>query len=118
VGREIKVHSIQALETKIGEGTGDVIQLKRARNSLLNISTRIPPEILGSIFRWNVIPDGSYPDVGGLRKGSYNFLLVCHHWFEVASHITLQSFGVSGVTPCKSGRDGINTLGLPLSTPR
>jgi hypothetical protein len=21
----------------------------------------------------------------GLEKGSYNFLLVCHHWFEVAS---------------------------------
>jgi hypothetical protein len=74
------------LEKQIGEGVGDIIQLKRTRNSLLNISTRAPPEILGSIFRWNVIPDEGPPYFGGLRRGSYNFLFVCHHWFEVASH--------------------------------
>ena len=49
--------------------------------SLLNISTRVPPEILGFIFSWNVIPEGGF---AGLQKGSYNFLLVCHHWSEVA----------------------------------
>jgi len=86
MGPEINIKSIRDLEKQIEEGTGDLIQLKRARNSLLNISTRVPPEILGSIFRWNVVPDGGFPDFGGLRKGSYNFLLVCHHWFEVASH--------------------------------
>ena len=85
MGLKINAHSIQVLEKRIEEGTGDVIQLKRTRNSLLNISTRVPPEILGSIFRWNVLPDGGYPDIGGLRYGSYNFLPVCHHWFEVAS---------------------------------
>ena len=84
--QENHIHAIRDLEKRIEEGTGDAIQLKRARNSLLNISTRVPPEILGSIFCWNVIPDGGHPDFGGLRKGSYNFLLVCHHWFEVASH--------------------------------
>jgi len=84
MGREVNFHSIRNLEKQIEEGTGDVIQLRRARNSLLNVSTRVPPEILGSIFRWNVIPD--FQDFAGLRKGSYNFLLVCHHWFEVASH--------------------------------
>ena len=46
------------------------------------MSTFLPPEILGKIFRWNVIPD---EDFGRLPKDSYNFLLVCHHWFEVAS---------------------------------
>ena len=82
MGPEINIESILALEKRIKEGTGDIIQLKRTRNSLLNISTRVPPEILGYIFRWNVIPVG---DFDGLVKGSYNFVLVCHHWFEVAS---------------------------------
>ena len=61
---------------------------KRTRNSLLNISTRIPPEILGYIFFLSLTrgrdPPFSTP-FDGIRKGSYNFLLVCHHWFEVAS---------------------------------
>ena len=83
MGPEINIDSILALETQIEEGAGDIIHLKRVRNSLLNISTHVPPEILGSVFRWNVIPKGNF---GGLRKGSYNFLLVCHHWFEVASN--------------------------------
>ena len=58
-----------------------IIKLKRARNSLLNVST-LPPEILGDIFRWNVTVVG---DMGRLEEGSHNFLFVCHHWFEVAS---------------------------------
>ena len=81
MGPEINIDSIRALERQIEEGTGDIIRLKRTRNSLLNISTRIPPEIIGHIFCWNAIPKEVF---GGLRKGSYNFLLVCHHWFEVA----------------------------------
>jgi hypothetical protein len=80
--REINLDSIRALEKQIQQHERAIIKLKRARNSLLNVSTRLPPEVLGSIFRWNAIPDG---DWGGLRKGSYNFLLVCHHWFQVAS---------------------------------
>ena len=82
MGPETNIHSILALEKQIEKGLGDVIQLKRARNSLLNISIRVPPELLGQVFRWNAIPVGDY---GELRKGSYNFLLVCNHWFEVAS---------------------------------
>ena len=81
MGPEINIDSIMALEKQIEEGTEDVIQLKRARNSLLNISTRVPPEVLGHVFCWNVIPRREF---GGFQKGSYNFLLVCHHWFEVA----------------------------------
>jgi len=84
--REINSHSIRDLEKQIEEDTGDIIQLKRARNSLLNIYTRVPPELLGSIFRWNIIPEGDFQEFAGSQKDSYNFLLVCHHWFEVASH--------------------------------
>jgi hypothetical protein len=56
---------------------------------LLNISARVPPEILGRIFSWAFIRR-KCPEIwlglhfDGLEMGSYNFLLVCHHWFEVA----------------------------------
>ena len=88
--REINTESIRALEKQIEEGGGDTIKLKRARNSLLNISTRVPPEILGDIFTWTLVRQGGPasflgPHFSGLCKGSYNFLLVCHHWFGVAS---------------------------------
>ena len=82
MGPEVNIDSILALEKQIEEGLGDVIQLKRARNSLLNIFARLPPELLGKVFHWNTIPVG---DCGEVRRGSYNFLLVCHRWFEVAS---------------------------------
>ena len=83
MGREVNEDRIRDLEKKIGEGTGDIIQLKRVRNSLLNISTRVPPEILGSIFSWRVREGRRH---GIVRKSSYHFLLVCHHWYEVACH--------------------------------
>jgi hypothetical protein len=79
--REINLDSIRALEEQIREHERAIIQLKRTRNSLLNVSTLLPPEILGKVFHWNVIPDG---DFDGLPKASHNFLLVCHHWFLVA----------------------------------
>ena len=89
MGRETNIHLLQALEKQIEEGKGDIIKLKRTRNSLLNISIRAPPEILGCIFSRSVAREAAHPvhsrDFAGLRKGSYNFLLVCHHWFEVAS---------------------------------
>ena len=85
MGRETNTHSIRALEKQIEDGKGDVIKLKRHRNSLLNITTRVPPEILGSIFSWSLVRPEDVWEYEGLQKGSYNFLLVCHHWFEVAS---------------------------------
>ena len=89
MGREANIDLIQALEKQIEEGKGDVFKLKRARNALLNISTHVPPEILGEIFGWNLFREAGHSlespsNFAGLQKGSYNFLLVCHHWFEVA----------------------------------
>ena len=83
MSRETNIDSIRTLDEQI-------IKLKRSRNSLLDISTCVPPEILGRIFAWSIArePSRSHSSkhFDGLRKGSYNFLLVCHHWFEVASH--------------------------------
>jgi hypothetical protein len=79
--RETNLDSIRALEKQIQEHERAIIRLKRVQNSLLNVST-LPPEVLGSIFCWNVVPDG---DFDGLPKASFNFPLVCHHWFQVAS---------------------------------
>ena len=103
MGHEINIDHILDLEKQIEEGAGDIIKLKRARNSLLNISTIVPPEILGSIFRWNVIPDGGLPPFDAYPEGTYNFLLVCHRWFEVASH-TPELWGFWGNTLKKWSR--------------
>ena len=81
MGREINVDSIRTLEEQIEEHEKTIIKLKRARNSLLNVSA-LPPEVLGHIFSQNVTLRDPF---GGLEEGSHNFLLVCHHWFEVAS---------------------------------
>jgi len=83
MGREVNIDSILALDERIKEITAELAQLKRSRNSLLNIA-RIPPEILGHIFRLNIMPEAGEGYFPKLRKGSYNFLLVCHHWFQVA----------------------------------
>ena len=78
MGSEINLDSILTLDAEI-------IRLKRTRNSLLNIA-RIPPEILAHIFCFNVdTTDADDPDFPEIPKGSYNFLLVCHHWFQVAN---------------------------------
>jgi len=91
---EINIDSIPALEEQIRKHEEVVIKLKRARNSLLKVSN-LPPEVLGDIFRWNVTRKG---DFGGLDKRSHNFLLVCHHWFEVASR-TQELWSLWGNTP-------------------
>jgi hypothetical protein len=89
MGYDVNIDSIRASEKQIEEGEGDAIKLKRARN-LLNVSTRAPPEILGDIFAWSVFREDDYSlnteaHFSGLRKGSYSFLLVFHHWFGVGS---------------------------------
>jgi len=101
---------------KIMEHERTVIKLKRARNSLLDIS-KLPPEVLGEVFRWNVTLRS---DFGGLEKRSHNFLFVCHHWFKVASH-TPELWNFWGITlrdwaqryPCS----GVAPLDLVLDRP-
>jgi len=68
-----------------------IVEPKRTRNSLLNASAHVPPEILGYIFVLSLAAESNplysphFPQhFDGLQKGSHNFLLVCHHWFEVA----------------------------------
>ena len=81
-GREANLGSTGELDEQI--------KLKRARKSVLAISARVPPEILGRIFVRCLIWETTIPPhleyCRWLQKGSYNFLLVCHHWFEVASY--------------------------------
>ena len=91
---EINIKPIQALEEQIRDHERTIVELKRARNALLNIST-LPPEVLGDIFRRNVTLKD---DFGKLKKGSHNFLFVCHHWFEVASR-TPEVWSFWGNTP-------------------
>ena len=81
MSNEINTKSILDLDKQIMGQETSIIKPKRTRNSLLNVS-RIPAEILGGIFLWNTVSWGTF---GALEKRSHNFLLVCHHWFEVAS---------------------------------
>jgi len=83
MGREVNIDSIPALDRRIKEITAELIRLKRSRNSLLKIA-QLPPEILGRIFHLNAVPKFSGGHFPKLPRGSYNFLLVCHHWFQVA----------------------------------
>lgn len=67
-----------------------IIQLNRCKNYLSSPSIRAPPEILGYIFELAIereqhLHSGIHFDE--LEGGRCNFLLVCHHWFQVASNI-------------------------------
>ena len=92
--REINIDSIRAQEEQVREHEGAIIQLKRTRNSLLNVY-KLPPEVLGKIFWWNIPLEG---DFDGLDERSHNFLLVCRRWFEVASQ-TPEIWSFWGNTP-------------------
>ena len=66
---EVNLNSVCALEEQIREHEKIAIRLKHVRNSLLNVS-KLPPEVLGRFFHWNVTLKG---DFGGLDEGSHNF---------------------------------------------
>ena len=110
---EANIDSIHTVEEQIRGHKRAIIKLKRTRNSLLNVS-RLPPELLGEIFRWNITLRG---DFDGLDKRSHNFLLVCHRWFEVAS-CAPESWTFWGNTPKdwarRSHRHGTTPIDLVL----
>ncbi|KAF9643663.1 hypothetical protein BDM02DRAFT_3123093 [Thelephora ganbajun] len=81
--REANAHTIQNLEAKIRSHGQEIIRLKRLRNSLLNISVCLAPEILGYIFWWGVV-SGVGPG-GRIAGGTFNFIFVCRYWFDVAT---------------------------------
>ena len=60
-------------------------------NSLLNISTLVPQELLGQGFRWNATPVSEFWNV---REGYYKFLLVSHYCSSPPP--ATQSFGLMG----------------------
>ena len=110
---ETNLESILALEEQIREQEKVIAKLKRARNSLLVIS-KLPPELLGNIFRWNITLKN---DFDGLEEGSHNFLFVCHHWYEVAMS-TPELWSYWGNTPKdwarRYHRSGVTPVDLVL----
>ena len=101
------------MEEQIREHERTIIKLKRIRNSLLNVS-KLPPEVLGNIFQWNVSFKNNFD---GLEERSRNFLCVCHHWSEVALR-TPEVWSFWGNTPEDwahwHGRSGTAPLDLVL----
>jgi len=100
--QEINLDSVLALEKQIGEHEGHektIIQFKRTRNPLLNVSTLLPPEILGSVFRWNVIPDGEFGADRTIPSSSATT--------GSKSPRVLRSFGASGEIPHEIGNVGM-----------
>ena len=106
---EINIKSIRALDEQIRGHETAIAKLKRTRNSLLNVY-KIPPEVLGKIFGWNVTFKN---DFGGLQE-----ITTSSSSATTGSRLpfVLQSFGVSGATLPKIGRDGIAVLGPLRST--
>ena len=90
-------------DTKSPEATAhcrvhETIRLKRLRNSL-NFSVRLAPEILGYIFWWGVV-SGVSPS-GRIARNTFNFLLVCRYWFDVAiSTPSLWAFWGTSLREC------------------
>ena len=81
MSRESDIGAISATE-----GEAEITQLGQPRNTCPSVE-RIPPEILGCIFQMSLEPllprDGD-TRFAGIQTDSYNFLLVCRHWYEVA----------------------------------
>ena len=86
MGHETNVGSALALDKRIEEVTTELIRLKRSRDSSLKVA-RMSLEILGYIFRLDITRGVDDSQFFGIEKGSYNFPLVCHHWFEIARRL-------------------------------
>jgi len=80
--RAVNPSTIQNLEAKAQYYVQETNRLKRLRNSL-NLSVCVAPEILGYIFWW-CVSSGVGPR-GRIARNTFNFLLVCRYWFNVAT---------------------------------
>lgn len=80
---EVNARAIRNLDVEIQHHGKNIVHLKRLRNSLLNVSLYLAPEILGHVFWWKVL-SGVNPS-GRISGGTFNFLLVCRYWFDVAT---------------------------------
>jgi len=80
---QANTHAIQDLKAKTQYHEQETIRLKHFRNPLPNLSVCLAPEILGHIFWWSVI-SGVNPS-GRIAGNTFNFLLVCHYWYDVAT---------------------------------
>ena len=97
----------------------EIVRPNHAKNSLLGIA-RIPPEILGRIFQFAITDETIDPDFAGIPKDSYKFLLVCHHWHEVARRTPeLWCSWGNNLEDWKlwHSRSGTSVLDLVLDTP-
>ena len=75
--------SIAVSDEEIAKMLVEIVHLNLTQTSTHN-TVPIPPEILGYIFQLATVVNTIEPDFAGIQPGSYNFLLVCHHWNEVA----------------------------------
>ena len=61
----------------------NIVYLGGLRSPLFNGPVYLPPEVLGHIFWCRVV--SGVNSSGSISRGTYNFLLVCRHWFDVAT---------------------------------
>lgn len=93
--QDMDTQVVRAIRKQVAGSEGDVNQLKPTRNSLLNISERLPNEILQNIFAWTIARERNYSPYSSWGSshhfekpeiGFYNFRAVCSRWFKVASN--------------------------------
>jgi hypothetical protein len=87
MSNETDIDTTIASERKTGEQATEIIQPKSIQHDPSTIAC-IPPEILGYIFQLAVepqIPQDGDIRFAGIKKGSYNFLLACPYWYQVAN---------------------------------
>ena len=83
---KIDASPISASGKPTAEWAPEIIH-QTSRQKPPTIVARVPPEILGCIFQMSIDPvlpwdhDARFP---GIQPDPYNFLLVCHYWYEVA----------------------------------
>lgn len=76
----------------------EATRLQRLGNTL-NPSVHLAPEVLGHIFWWGVV-SGVTP-TGRIAENTFNFLLVCRYWFNVAiSTPSLWAFWGTSLREC------------------